>query len=636
MINQHINFLSALGTKFFPGIGLALARRLLNKFGAEGTVERLKNGAVIDLASVQGISIAKAGTMIAGAKLDAGLLDLALYLDSIGVAKPCATKFHAIWDKKSLKVIKSNPYVLLAVMNWENVDPLGLALGGQYHPCRVVAAIEWCIYLDCEYGKNTCIDQDTLNSMVCDLTACNEVTFRRGLALALRTKSVIEHRGMYQVPAIHWYERLIERYVAYNDRTKLTEEQVDTWLSKSQHSQVTQEQRQAIKNALMYRISAYCGRGGRGKTWTLKAIAEGAKDKNLLDKRRVILSAVAAIAVKRMQHETGFPSEDCRTIAGLLYIERSEHLRDTMIIIDEASMLSLADASRIIRKLPHDTHIVMLGDQNQNPSIQAGRLFYDILINEAVPNVELTSSQRHDQKTDSQLQQILDGHFPELEDYQKGVDSGLFRCLVAHGNRIVDPVQIAEDKAVELYCRFNTNGETTQIISPLRDIRFAGGSDSINRKTHTAIFGPQAAKRFYPGTPVVWTQNMTVEKGTTLSNGSFGFVHENFQPDSEFRLSVAFQFEGIVSLKWFEVDEYLDYAYCITVHKAQGSEWDNVIIVVPYSERMIDRNMIYSALSRCKKRSIIIYHDHDFLSRKVAEPPAHERRRSVLFKEASA
>lgn len=635
MTSRNINLLSVLDSKAFPGIGLALARRLLDSFGAEGLAERIRGASVDALTRVKGISHSKAGTLIVGAKLNAGLVKLALYLDSLGLAKPYAAKFHAVWGKKAIKIIKSNPYVLLSIMDWKDVDPLGLALGNPYHPCRVIAAIEWCMYQDYEEGKNTCIDEITLASMVNDLIDCDQAIFQRGLRLALRTNAVVPHAGMYQLPATHWYERLVEKFLADNDRTSLTGDQVEDWLNESQHHLVTHEQRRAIKNALMYRISAYYGRGGRGKTWTLKAIADGAKDKRLLGKRRVVLAAVAAKAVKRMQTETGFPAADCRTIAGLLYVEQPEDLKDAVVIIDEASMLSLVDAFRIIRKLPQDTHIVMLGDHNQIPSIHAGRLFFDIIANDAVPNQELTISQRHDKKTDEQLQQILDGRFPVFDDFKPECGSGLFRHRVAPADRFDDPIKIAEDRAVELYCDFIKGGETAQIISPLRDIKYAGGSESINRKAHRAVFGSKGARGFCQGTPVVWTQNMTTEDGTTLSNGSVGYVHEIFQSDADYCLSVAFQYEGIVSLKWFEVQEYLDYSYCLSVHRAQGSEWDNVIIVLPKSERMIDRNMVYTALSRCKKRSVIVYHDHDWVERKITEPPAHERRRSTFLKKVA-
>lgn len=632
MTNQNINLLSVLDSKSFPGIGLALAQRLLERFGAEGLIERVRSASVEDLTSTQGISHAKANTLIIGARLNIGLFELALYLDSLGLAKPYAAKFHAVWGSKAVKIIKSNPYVLLVIMDWKDVDPLGLSLGNPYHPCRVIAAIEWCMYQDYEDDKNTCIDEITLASMVGNFINCDQATFRRGLNLALRTNAVVAHAGMYQVPATHWYERLVEKFLADNDRTSLTESQVDNWLNGSQHHLVTHEQRDAIKNALMYRISAYHGRGGRGKTWTLKAIADGAKDKSLLGKKRVILAAVAAKAVKRMQAETGFPSANCCTIASLIYVEKPEDLRDAMVIIDEASMLSMVDAFRIIRKLPQNTHIVMLGDKNQIPSIQAGRLFYDIIIHDAVPNKELKISQRHDGKTDGQLQQILDGYFPVFDDYKPESGSGLFRHLVVPANKFDDPIRIAEDRAVELYCNFIQRGETVQLISPLRNIKYAGSSESINRKAHLAVFGTSGAKGLCPGTPVVWTKNMTIEDGTLLSNGSIGFVHEVFRPGGEYSLSVAFEYEGIALLKWLEVKEYLGYAYCLSVHQAQGSEWENVIIVLPNSERMIDRNMVYTALSRCKKRSVIVYYDHDFIERKVTDPPAHERRRSTFLK----
>lgn len=635
MTSQNINLLSVLDSKAFPGIGVALAERLLDSFGAEGFVERIRGASVQDLTSVKGISQAKASTLIVCARLNEGLVELALFLDSLGLVKPYAAKFHAVWGKKAIKVIKSNPYVLLAIMDWKDVDPLGLALGNPYHPCRVIAAIEWCMYQDYEEDRNTCIDEITLAAMVSELIDCDQATFQRGLRLALRTNAVVTHAGMYQLPSTHWYERLVEKFLADNDRTGLTGDQVDDWLKKSQHHQVTPEQRKVIKNALMYRISAYYGRGGRGKTWTLKAIADGAKDKRLLGRRRIILAAVAAKAVKRMQAETGFPAADCRTIAGLLYVEKPEDLQDAMVIIDEASMLSLVDAFRLFRKLPQNTHIVMLGDHNQIPSIHAGRLFYDIIVNDAVPNQELTISQRHDKKTDAQLQQILDGQFPVLDNFQPECGSGLFRQLVTTANRFDDPIKIAEDRAVELYLNFVKNGESAQIISPLRDFKYAGSSEAINRKAHRNVFGPKGARGFCPGTPVVWTKNMTVEEGTTLSNGSVGYVHEVFQSGAEYSLSVAFQYEGIVSLKWFEVQEYLDYSYCLSVHRAQGSEWDNVIIVLPKSERMIDRNMVYTALSRCKMRSVVVYHDHDFIESKVKEPPAHERRRSTFLKKAA-
>lgn len=627
-MTEFANLASVLCTKTFPGIGPRLADRILSRFGAEGLVSRMRNKTHNEFTLVDGINEAKARALVTGYVFASSMIELARFLDSHGFQKPVAIKLYRVWGDKSLDVIKSNPYVLLAVLNWNEVDRIGLGLGSPFHPCRVIGAIEWCLYQDIEEEKHTYIDAETLQRMVCSLIGCDATTFQRGLSLAIRTSAVIEHHGVYQAPATHWFERILERFLTDNDRTGQDEGHIDLWLDNSRHKGLTSQQRAAVKNALMYRISAYCGRGGRGKTWTLKAIADGADF--LLKKRRIVLAAVAAKAVKRMQTETGFPAENCKTITGLLHVEKSDALRGAMVIVDEASMLSLVDAFRLIRKLPHDTHLVLLGDHYQIPSIHAGKLFYDIIKNDAVPNVELTISKRHDQRTDAQLEKVLNGDFPVLDDYDGSDRTGLFRRLIEPVDKTADPVSVAEDEAVRLYLSLRSRGESAQIISPLRNIQYAGSSDSINRKAHVAVFKREASERFPVGTPVVWTKNLSVDDGIRLSNGSVGYVSEKFHGD-RFELAVAFEDEGVVRLRWDEVREYLDYAYCLSVHRAQGSEWDNVLIVLPRSDRMIDRNMVYTALSRCRRRSIVFYHDHAFVSGKIAEPPAHERRRSLFL-----
>lgn len=632
-MSENINLKSVLESKAFPGIGPSLATGLLSHFGADGLIAHMRDMAADEFTVISGISERKANTLVAGYALSQGLVELARYLDDYGLKKPYAKTFYSVWGEKSKDIISSNPYVLLAIMDWEEVDPIGLELGNSFHPCRVIGAIEWCMYRDYEEGKHTCTDHETLRKMVQELIGCNEVVFDRGLDLALRTHAVIKYMGFYQIPATYWYERLVEKFLSDNDRTWLAESEIDYWLGNSRHKSLNPEQRQAVKNAMMYRISAYYGRGGRGKTYTLKTIVDGAKLK--LGKSKIFLVAAAAIAVRRMQSETGHPHQYCRTIAGLLYAVEPAELNDAIVIIDESSMLSLVDAFLLIRKLPASIHIVMLGDPNQNPSILAGRLFYDIIKNDAVPNVELWRSHRHDQKTDDQLAQVLNGEFPVLDEFNSTSESGLYRHYLQPENKMVDPFLLAEDKAVELYVNFMARGESAQILSPLRNKKYKGSSESVNQKAHKAVFKSKASFGFCEATPVVWTENMAVADGSVLSNGSVGYVHEVYGYKSEYFLSVAFEHEGVTFLKWREVNEYLDYAYCLSVHQAQGSEWENVIIVVPYCG-LIDRNMIYTALSRCKKRSIVVYHDHGFLKTKVADPPAHERRHSLFLRRMAA
>lgn len=643
---KNVNLLQVLRSGIFKGmrIGDQRSLALLSHFGARGLVAAMRDEAVSALTEVKGIGHETAAKLCIRYSVAKGIIDLAIALDERGFMKPVVEKFYGVWQDRTLEVIDANPYVLLSVMDWAEVDRIGRKLGNDFHPCRVIGAIEWCMYQDFEEGQNTCTSPETLRKAMKQLIQCDDVTFERGLDLAIRTGAVIEDEGMYQVPATHWYETLVERFLGDNYETNQTEESIVRWLKEHGHGNLNPEQLTAVVNALSHRISAYYGMGGRGKTWSLKAIVHGATE--LLKKDRVILAAVAAKAKARMQAETGHPAKDCVTIAGLIRNEKTSDLKNSLIAVDEASMLSLVDAFQLFKKAPFDCHIVLMGDHQQIPSIQAGRVFFDIIDTKAVPSVELVRSHRHDAKTDEQLQTLLRGNFPtftdlpDFEDFEKAPSTGIFRIFCT-GKTSAEAQQKADHEALELYCKFlkseTFRGESVQIISPLRSRDYSGSSETINALLHRKIWGgDQNYGKFPVGTPVVWTRNVNVASGERLSNGSVGHVHEVCGGDSENALYVAFDHEGLIGLRGHEVTQSLDHAYCLSVHRAQGSEWDNVIILLPKSENMIDRNMVYTALSRCRKRSIVVYYDHAFIQAKVVEQPAHLRRLSLFLRRTKA
>ena len=634
LLRSSANFISALSSKYHPGIGPELSVALVKKFTTKGVLDRLKNGKTDEIGETPGIGKTKAEMLVASYVFTAKLLEFAQYLDESGFRKTAALKLFAVWGKRSLKVIQSNPYVLLCVYDWKEVDSIGLKLANKFHPCRVIGAIEWCLYRDYEEDKNTCIDHQTLSNKVMSLINCDKITFERGLQLALKTNTVISHLDNYQSPSIHWYERILERHFLDNYETNLPEKRISLWIDNTEHSQLTHEQKAAVKNALRHRISAYCGRGGRGKTWTLTSIIAGAKE--LLRKDKIYLAAVASIAVQRMQKETGHDPKYCCTIARLIHRIQPEDLRGALIFIDEASMLSLVDTFRLFKKIPYNAHIVFLGDQNQISSIDAGKIFYDLINSEQIPSVELTISQRFDQKTDQQLEQILEGKLPKFEEYYDGCGTGLYVKDVEKSDRVRDVIDYIENEVCVLYENLLKRKESVQIISPLRDEKNKGSSEAINTKVHTFLHGEQNSHNYVVSTPVVWTKNYFCESGVFLSNGSRGKVIGVHERASEYRMKVQFELEGDVYLKSYEVKDYLDYAYCLSVHRAQGSEWENVIVVLPTSDNMINRNMVYTAMSRCKKRSIVLYDNYNFVSKMVGLPAEHKRRKTLLLKSSDA
>lgn len=597
---------------YFKDFGPATVKSMFSSVSGDELLRLLAADDASALSNIDGINSSRLLRLRHGYAVYRPLLEVASYLDKNGFQKPIATQVFQVWGSQCMEKIHSNPYCLLALAPWPMVDALGLQRGPRFHPCRLVAAIENCMYEDYEENKHTYIGIEDLFIAIRKLIGCNRSQFEHGLDLAVATNAIVTIGENLQVPAVNLFERHIEKFLHKNIRTGISEEKIDNFLNSTEgYSMLTNEQRSAVANALMNRFSLYYGRGGRGKTFTLKAIADGAEK---LLKKQIILTAVAAKACRKMENETG---RKAFTLAYLIHRMEKKDLLDSLIVIDESSMLSIVDFFQILKKAPATASIVMLGDPNQIPSISAGRLFYDIVQKKVIPSQELTINKRQDKKTDTQLNQVLSGDFPLFDDYSKEAETGLYRI---HAKSVED----AERRAVDLYLDLKRDRENVQIISPLAN--YPGGSKSINSKVHYELFRRQD---YVGGTPVVWTQNMAVEWGIRLTNGSMGYVKGKGTAGTY--LEVAFELEGDVHLTWEEANNHLEKAYCLTVHKAQGSDWDNVIIVLPPSTKMVDRNMVYTALSRCKRRAIVIYNDHSFVSRQVSDPPAHESRRSLLF-----
>jgi exodeoxyribonuclease V alpha subunit len=615
MINSNLRAVFLDKRKvYFSGIGKNAVERMFSLFTAEELFSHIKNGNT-DALRKSKITKRQILTLYGGYARFSPLLEVAIYLDNSGIYKPIATKVFEIWGHECMELIKKNPYRLLALASWENVDPIGLQRGPEFHLCRIVAALQNCMYLNYEDDKHTYIDENELFVKTRDLIGCSHDHFKEGFRLAITTGAIIAQYGHLQVPAVNLFERWFEKALSKIHPTGLSEPKVFRFIETSNYNILTHEQRQAVVNALTNRFSAYYGRGGRGKTFTLAAIADGAEK---LLKKKVFLAAITSKAARKIERETG---RKAFTVAKLLYRKEKSDLCHSLIVVDEASMLSLADAYHLIRRLPASANLLLVGDPFQIPSIDAGRVLFDIIRKNAVPNIELTINKRQDEKTDLQLNRILNGDFPYLDDYSPNAETGLF-CIVTKS------IEAAEDRAVSLYLELEALGEEVQIISPLH--RYPGGSSSINEKVQMSKFG---SKDYCKGTPVIWTKNQNTAWGTLLTNGSYGSV--SCPGDSGYFLEIHFEHENEdVQLTWEEVDNYIELSYCLTVHKALGSEWQNVIIVLPRSNRMINRNMVYSALSRCKKRAIVIYDNHEFVVDKVRSLPSHELRRSLLFEKA--
>ena len=365
------------------------------------------------------------------------------------------------------------------------------------------------------------------------------------------------------------------------------------------------EQQEAVEMALRNKVSVLTGGPGTGKTTVLRMLISVLIERN----HRFALAAPTGRAAKRLRETT---EEEASTIHRLLsYLPETggfQHNQDNplifdIIIIDEASMLDLELFHSLLKALPSTAHLLLVGDVDQLPSVGAGNVLRDIISSGIAPVTELKENFR--QGAGSQIadnaQLIKQGKDPDLG-VKSSEDFYFFN---------ISDAKKAADEVVEL--------ATTKIkkkfgFDPIRDLQvlapmYAGpiGIDNLNTQLRKALNGGKpkefvkiAGRSFRVGDKVMQRLN-NYEKG--VFNGDIGFIDSINNDDKSLEIWID---DRLVTYEFSEASA-LTHAYCISIHKSQGSEYPAVVIPVMSEQgRMLQRNLLYTAISRAKKLVVLV------------------------------
>jgi exodeoxyribonuclease V alpha subunit len=367
---------------------------------------------------------------------------------------------------------------------------------------------------------------------------------------------------------------------------------------------LTEEQKQAVWMALTQRVGMILGGAGTGKTTVLKAIM-WAVEKLQGTVHAVALAGRAAI---RMTEATGRPA---RTIAGFLGASERGDLElggSDLVVVDEASMVDLPLAYSLMRAIPEDARLLMVGDPYQLPPIGMGLVFSVYAEDDRIPKVELMQVHRQARETGiPQIAgQIRTGTMPGLKPYE-GARAGIsfLPCTSAE----------AQAQVIELVSELAGPGEV-QILSPIKN--GPAGIKTINAALHRLrTVGRDEWQGYAVDDPVIWLENDYDRK---IWNGTLGAV----QAAGSTSLSVLWDgHDKLMDMGLSDLDS-LNLAYAISVHKAQGSQFRRVIVPV-FKSRLLDRTLIYTALTRATEQ-VVFLGDADALRQAVeAQPAAHRR-----------
>jgi len=553
--------------------------------------------------------------------------DIEIFLSGHGLSPLLIAKIIRQYSSKTIDILQKNPYVLatdISGIGFLRADRIAQKLGiPTDSPQRIQAAIIFLLqqaeeqghcYLNSQqiHGKLGSVLGLDLNVLTQKLIETIRDLNQKGSIVSetIELEDGTESSAHYRMELRTAEQTLAER-VKHLLSLPLTvdEERIDRWLqlySERAQAPLSEAQLAAVKQAASQRVFVLTGGPGVGKTTTANAIIRLLAAMN----RDVALAAPTGRAAQRLSEVAGIQA---KTVHRLLEFNPQGHgfLRDEInpltvqaVVIDEASMLDLRLATALFRAIPDQAQIILIGDVDQLPSVGAGNVLRDLISSELVPFVKLTEIFR--QAAHSHIVQIAHainhGELPEFSQDPKA------DCHFYELDSTADIRQYIQDLVCHTLPAI-TNFDPIrdiQVLTPmnLRELGTVTLNEVLQEKLNPPLHEQKMLKPeshgFRPGDKVIQNAN---NYDLNVFNGDIGLIQHTGVEGG--KLIVAF---GDRQVSYSKEDAYdLRLAYAITIHKSQGSEFPVVIIPISMQHYvMLQRNLIYTALTRARKLAIFV------------------------------
>lgn len=624
------------------GVGPATASKIVNKFG-EDTIHVLKFEPQ-KLAQIRGITKDKAIEISESFIENWEVWQIVGFLERFGIGAESAKKVYDLLGINAIAEIEADPYILIDIsrgVDFKQIDQMAIELGMEKeNQKRVKSGIKYAL-IKITYNGHCCTLKENLIEYVKTLLNVNEATIENGIInLKVNDEIVVENRnGEEWIYLYSFYnaENQIARNILELDKYRnvkkvsniekelnLVEKRTDIILS--------EKQKEAIRAINDNNVTIITGGPGTGKTTIIKSIIEIYKQK----KYKIVLCAPTGRAAKRMTETTG---EEASTLHRLLEIgkvdEESLFKKDNeyqgapidgdIIIVDEVSMVDMFIMSYLLDCIYKGTKLILVGDCDQLPSVGPGSVLKDLIASERIVTVHLDKIFR--QAAKSKI--IVNAHrvnngkkFISKEDPEMEEDSKQDFFFIKENNqeKVLEQVLSLCNGRLKKFGDYDFF-ESIQVLSPTK--KGLLGTKEMNKALQEEL-NPhregEAEKNsmgaiFRIGDRIMQIKNNydiywekknegEVEVGNGVFNGETGTIL-NIN-EKEKNICVKFDDDKYV---WYEFNdlEQIEHSYCITIHKAQGSEFDVVIMIVPQAAPMLlTRNLLYTGLTRAKKLLIVI------------------------------
>jgi exodeoxyribonuclease V alpha subunit len=614
-----------LGSGLIKGVGTATAKKIVGHFGLE-TLDIIENQ-IERLAEVPGLSNKRALAIQEAWASQKAIKDVMLFLQGHGVSTTYAVKIYKQYGDEAIDTVTTNPYQLatdIYGIGFVTADAIARNLGihpssefryrsGVLHVLSEAADEGHCFLPQSELVSRT-VKRLSLSDHQPNAEYIEALTVQMAADGNLVLEKVEEPEAIicYAPPFYGAEYKLAERLLLLlSEPLTVDMPRVEKWIDRfvaKTGLPLSDQQRQAVAIAASQRVLVLTGGPGTGKTASTRAIVALWRAMG----KSVALASPTGRAAQRLSEMTG---QEAKTVHRLLEFDPSQlqfkrnadyPIEAQAIIVDEASMLDLFLAHSLLKAIPLDAQLLLVGDIDQLPSVGPGSVLSDLMRSGKVPVVRLTEVFRQAQASHivRNAHRINHGEFPALESMSNQPQSD---CLWLTAPEAVQGVQAIQDFVSVLVPQLGFNAaRDVQVLCPMT--RGEVGTRNMNQVLQQLINPP------LPGKPEIVRGGVTLRVGDRVIqkvndynrdvfNGDLGMITDI---DPEDRSAIVKYSDRVAVYDAADLNE-IALAFAVTIHKSQGSEYPVVILPI-YMQHylMLSRNLIYTGLTRARQLAVVV------------------------------
>ena len=614
----------------FKGIGLKTAQKIVELYGENTIDEILEHPEKLE--TISGLSSKSREAFVSTLRLNYGTEMVLAKLANYGIPNKLAIQIQDTYKEETIDIVENYPYQLV-----EDIKGLGFTIADQLAqelgiesqaPERFRAGLVHSLLNACMESGDTYVEARDLLEKTLNLLESSRPVELEPSQLAQELSNLIEEEKVQQVDTkifdnslffaeegIHNHLiRILEKEETDKQETEIIQEQIAI-VEEELGIQYDAIQKQAICDAIQNKVFILTGGPGTGKTTVINGIIAVYALLEGLDLRKksnlpILLAAPTGRAARRMNELTGLPSATIHRHLGMTGDDDTSHLEDYLvadfIIVDEFSMVDTWLANQLFSNISSTSKILIVGDSDQLPSVSPGQVLADLLQIPSIPQTRLERIYRQSEESTivTLASQIRQGILP-ADFTQKKADRSYFEIA---SNQIPATIEKILDAAI----RSGIPARDIQVLAPM--YRGAAGIDAINQLMQELLNPLQKgqisfeASQFHyrTGDKVIHLVN---DAEVNVFNGDLGYITDlipgKYTESKQDEMIIDFDGNEVSYPRneWYKIR----LAYAMSIHKSQGSEFPVVILpITSASKRMLERNLIYTAITRAKSKLILL------------------------------